>query len=616
MIVRGRPRAATHHASHTLLTALAFLACAVAGVTWPSGDTVERGDSPARPQHGQHPIQWTQLTPEGHNDDILDTGYEAPSAAQPIGPLLESSEDTGHRTSPLPMDILPALIGALDVMQSQFFEVWQGTWPSSIDWTGAVLGTYISAALITLSSSENYMMSSDGVGGDKALASENLINKYFSHLTAYYFGQDAFSLRNEANDDMLWVVLGWLEGIKFIKTHSTLHYQSGLSANAGYESYTWYGTQFIPSLAHRARVFYDIASQGWDTSLCGGGMIWNPYLRPYKNAITNELFITASISMYLYFPGDSIASPFQHPASIPPAKAHDPKHLAAALEAYKWLIGINMTNEKGLFTDGYHVRRRNDTHNTKCDERNEMVYTYNQGVLLSGVRGLWESTGAMSFLDDGHALIAAVVNSTGWTGIDNDGRTTETNHTSWAGLGRDGVLEELCDASGKCSQDAQTFKGIFFHHLSLFCASLPTESRSSGQTFAASMDLAASHAERCASYGPWIVHNARAAYLTRDLDGKYGTWWGKHSNRYSGAKDSPMPAGAVDYRNDEALRNCTYDETVADVCPPTDEPGHSTEQFNAMAKDVNDRGRGRTVETQGGGVAVLRAYYEIVENGI
>ena len=37
--------------------------------------------------------------------------------------------------------------------------------------------------------------------------------------------------------------------------------------------------------------------------------MWNPSLGPYKNAVTNELFITASVSMYLYFSGDNDASP-------------------------------------------------------------------------------------------------------------------------------------------------------------------------------------------------------------------------------------------------------------------------------------------------------------------
>jgi hypothetical protein len=30
-------------------------------------------------------------------------------------------------------------------------------------------------------------------------------------------------------------------------------------------------------------------------------------------------------------------------------------------------------------------------------------------------------------------------------------------------------------------------------------------------------------------------------------------------------------------------------------------------------RDLNDRGRGRTVETQGGGISVLRALWEIVD---
>ncbi|KAI9816708.1 MAG: hypothetical protein M1832_004997 [Thelocarpon impressellum] len=513
-------------------------------------------------------------------------GVEEKVVSQPA----PSGAGLGH-PPPLPTDILPALVDAHDVMQSCFFELWQGTWPDAIDWTAAVLGTQLSAALSTLSSAADYTVSA--TLSSEALATENVINRYFSHLTSYYFGQDAFRLRNEAHDDMLWVVLGWLESIRFIKLHSSRHYQGGLSGS----SYAWYGTQFIPALAHRTRVFYDLAAKGWDTALCGGGMVWNPYLRPYKNAITNELYIAASVGMYLYFPGDNIASPFgagppEESATVPPAKAHDPKYLAAALEGYRWLSSSNMTNARGLFTDGYHVRQNGSGHNTKCDDRNEMVYTYNQGVLLSGLRGLWESTGARSFLEDGHALVAAAINGTGWTGLHGDDH--EHSNGSWAGLGRDGVLEEYCDAGGNCSQDAQTFKGIFFHHLALFCAPLPAEPTSTA-TFAASVDARDWHSERCGLYGPWIAHNARAAYVTRDADGQFGMWWGHDSTQSGSGAVQPLPEGADDYRND-GVRDRNFRKRKA-------------------ARDVNDRGRGRTVETQSGGAAVLRAYHEIVERG-
>jgi hypothetical protein len=448
-----------------------------------------------------------------------------------------------------------ALLDSLETMQSHYFQLWQGTWPSSIDWTAAVLGTYLSAALSSVTSSIEYIIDAS----DERQEMENLINKYFSQVISFYFGQDSFSLRTQAYDDMLWVVLGWIESIRFVTLHSSRHYHNGTY---------WYGRQFLPAFAHRARVFYDLASRGWDTELCGGGMIWSPYLRPYKNAITNELFITASISMYLYFPGDNNTSPFI--AGLP-AGPHDPKHLSAAVNGYDWLSSSNMTNWRGLYVDGFHIRRGS---RNKCDDRNEMVYTYNQGVLLSGLRGLWEATGSTKYLDDAHSLAHSVIIATGWN----------TGTEGWAGLGRDGILEEICDAGGYCSQNGQTFKGIFFHHLTAFCAPLPDLALFEA-SFAADEVLAQEHQRLCASYQPWIIRNARAAHATRDDNGNYGMWWGEHGQVEN------IPPGADDIQNRRSLREEQYDDGVQ--------------------RDVNDRGRGRTVETQGGGLAVLRAMWEL-----
>ncbi|KAI9847705.1 MAG: hypothetical protein M1837_001953 [Sclerophora amabilis] len=545
------------------------------------------------------------------------TAYPKLNDGPPTAPVNTASHKI-HGTSINSSQTFPRLVDALEVMQSDYFELWQGTWPDSIDWTAAVLGTYVSAALSTISTSFKYIVPSNLRGEQGVLSAdgkraENLINKHFSQLTSFYFGQDAFALRNEAYDDMLWVVLGWLEGIKFIILHSDLHYGSNMWEQQGSSS-GWYGTQFIPVFAHRARLFYDIASQGWDTKLCGGGMVWNPYLTPYKNAITNELYIAASVGMYLHFPGDDNPSPFAGPAGLPPAKAHDPKYLTAALEAYKWLTTSNMTNAQGLFVDGFHISgygKGNDTDkNTKCDERNEMVYTYNQGVLLSGHRGLWESTGASSFLEEGHSLIDSVLRATGWEEVEEGDGESGPKDSNWAGLGRNGILEEICDASGTCSQNAQTFKGIFFHHLTIFCLPLPSQPKTPGKTFAADVELSIFHAESCASYTAWIKHNARAASQTRNGDGQYGTWWGNHRENQTEPSET-LPAGAVDYRNAGVPREQIWRGSTVqkDRRSEIQRPRTLEEDMD----DVNDRGRGRTVETQGGGIAVLRALWEIVD---
>ncbi|KAL4873275.1 hypothetical protein BDV12DRAFT_99769 [Aspergillus spectabilis] len=503
------------------------------------------------------------------------------------------------------------LIDAINVMQDEWFVLWEGTWPTGNDWTRAVHGTHVSATLAALTAAADdellESLFSDGSddneeGEDRltqnSLALENLVSHFFTQVSAFYFGENAFALRNQAFDDMLWVVLGWMENIKLQTLHSDLHYEA-----TGRRP--WHGTQFQTPAAHRVRIFYELASEGWDTTLCGGGMIWNPYLGPYKNAITNELFISASIGMYLYFPGDRIDDPFINgDEELADGLPHDPVYLRTAQEAYRWLRHSNMTGFHDLYADGYHIRGYRNPQNPgsrKCDVLNTMVYTYNQGVILSGLRGLWLATGSDGYLTDGHELVQNVQRATGWPDIYDQ---------HWQGLGRAGVLEDTCDAKGDCSQDGQTFKGIFWHHFTEFCRPLrPQEERFlKTQSWAQSKSFERDygvHQALCSTYRPWIEHNAHAALITRNEQGKFGTWWGRRYREFDSSTtshDSPLPHGATDYRNhpDSAPPFWMTNGTTTLASKGAADPQNSQPEFN-------DRGRGRTVETQSGGVAVLRA---------
>ena len=363
-------------------------------------------------------------------------------------------------------------------------------------------------------------------------------------------------------------------------------------------------------------------------------MTWSPYLGPYKNAITNELFITASVGMYLYFPGDDNSSPFMVDKTESldldePAVAHDESYLKNAVDGYDWLKNSNMTNAKGLYTDGFHVSNWKKN-GTKCDRRNNMVYTYNQGVLLSGLRGLWEGTGDRVYLEDGHQLVKNVIEATGW---DLESDLPSGTH-EWAGIGRNGLLEERCDASGRCDQNGQTFKGIFFHHLTLFCEPLPLKPVVPGKTHCADKDTAFLHRQSCLRYTAWTAHNARAALDTRNEKGRFGMWWGARS----GVSEQPSPEGAIDYRNnaselfdplwrqsDDVRWSYMVDQhengeildafgrvRAATGKRESDESLEARQDHGRTRSDLNDRGRGRTVETQGGGVAVLRALWELL----
>ena len=582
---------------------------------------------------------------------VFDHGFLGSGINAALPTIMEGSDNLSSRKG-----TFPALLDALDVMQSHFYTIWQGQWPDAIDWTAAVMGTQISATLAAMSETWHYHTKSDtrhdAERGEEDRERENAINRYFTQITSFYFGENAFSLRTQAYDDMLWVVLGWLESIKFINLHSTLHYSDQSSdrpadSKPKLNTSTWYARQFIPQFAHRAHLFYDLAHKGWDTSLCGGGMIWNPYLTPYKNAITNQLYIAASIGMYLHFPGDENPSPFsiQNPVARPdlatelkPAKPHDQQYLENAVEGYQWLKTSGMQNRRGLYVDGFHVKgwrggKNGSVGSGKCDIRDEKVYTYNQGVILSGLRGLWEATGNKEYLKDGHELVGNVISATGW----------ESRHTrwrwQWAGLGRNGVVEEACDSAGTCSQNGHTFKGIFFHHFTLFCAPLPTRSASNGRSFkilTADEETSAWHMEKCEGYGDWLRHNAQAAYVTRDSEGVFGTWWGIKGYRGDDDFDkfvqgsnmdieTPDDEG-TDYRNDGVPKNELWmmQDDLA-LQPPTtkdnedDAPSELLKNIGDNARetkwDPNDRGRGRTVETQSGGLAVLRALWVVVDSG-
>jgi hypothetical protein len=294
---------------------------------------------------------------------------------------------------------LQDLHNALETMQSSYFSIWLGKYTTAIDWTAAV--TYTMPG--TFDKSKNLDVEAQMV--------ENEINKYFGQVTTYYFGEDHFAIRMQAYDDILWVVLGWLESIQFIEGHSTEHYAAGSQRETMIPE--WHARQFIPAFAHRARIFYELAEKGWDWRLCGGGMTWNPRLLPYKNAITNQLFVSASVGMYLHFPGDHNCSPFlsqydkikdknnkkptnkflraqEHgdecDQSTKDDSSYDPIYLANAIHGYDWLKNSGMTNNQGLYVDGFHIAGYRTNHSkTECDERNEMVYTYNQGKSRKGM---------------------------------------------------------------------------------------------------------------------------------------------------------------------------------------------------------------------------------------
>ena len=256
-------------------------------------------------------------------------------------------------------------------------------------------------------------------------------------------------------------------------------------------------------------------------------------------------------------------------------------YLWNAIRAHEWLIRSNMTDASGLYTDGFHVS--NLRHGgSKCDKRDEMVYTYNQGVLLSALRGLAEATSDGAYLVEGLELINAVLTSEGSTGE----------------LIFDGVLTEKCDPGGYCSQNGQTFKGIFMHHLTAFCQPLPKSSTLAIETLT-------THRAACGHLRTFLRRSAMSATLTRNSKGVMGSWWGIPAGMLSSEYEShdTRPPGTMDIEN-----MCVF-TMKAETCEAAQRPPQAK-----RSKDLNDRGRGRTVESHSGGLAALRALLVLDES--
>ena len=122
------------------------------------------------------------------NDYLEQVGGQLTTASEKPTPL--PRPNSGHGTfegdwapSSGPFDPLESLREALEVMQSTWFQVWVGTWPTAIDWTRAVTNTHLVAATGSLSKALDtptglWHASWETIADAEEI--ENEINQYFS----------------------------------------------------------------------------------------------------------------------------------------------------------------------------------------------------------------------------------------------------------------------------------------------------------------------------------------------------------------------------------------------------------------------------------------------------
>lgn len=166
-----------------------------------------------------------------------------------------------------------------------------------------------------------------------------------------------------------------------------------------------------------ARILFADMVAGWSDA-CGGGVWWK---KPDhgKNAIENELFMLMAVRL--------------HERTRDTARIAGRTCLEWSLVAWRWIRQKGLLNRDFLVEDGL---------NQDCQAVHSRNYTYNQGVILSGLDGLAAATGNRGLLDTALAIAHAAM-----------------KHLVYP----DGILREPTEPH--CNQDAIQFKGIFMRHL-------------------------------------------------------------------------------------------------------------------------------------------------------
>lgn len=164
-------------------------------------------------------------------------------------------------------------------------------------------------------------------------------------------------------------------------------------------------------------IFDDMVKRAWDDK-CGGGVRWAGLIW-YKNAITNELFMQLAARLAL------------EPAD--PAKKN--YYLQWAVKDWNWIKNSGMINNEQMINDGL---------NDKCVNNRGATWTYNQGVILGGLKDLFLLTGDSTYIKEAKTLAYASM-----------------KHLS----NKQGVLTDPGD--NKPNHDKNQFKGIYIRYLAM-----------------------------------------------------------------------------------------------------------------------------------------------------
>ena len=212
-----------------------------------------------------------------------------------------------------PAEQLTRLKSLVQTLQSlPFWDQGKGAYPGAVQWTSTVLATILI----------DYILYT----GDET---------YFPDFVKFYQNQPWFALTFQGYDDKQWVILTYLQAILHSRQppHQPEGQEQGQQALGRIGGHLGTGEDKWVS---RAKWFYWISSFGWDNTFDGGGMWWQPF-NNYKNAVTNELWVTVNTYMYQLL-------------------GEKEKYLYNAVRGWCWFKLTGMINAQGLVNDGLNAQ--------------------------------------------------------------------------------------------------------------------------------------------------------------------------------------------------------------------------------------------------------------------
>ncbi|KZP26488.1 glycoside hydrolase family 76 protein [Athelia psychrophila] len=224
-----------------------------------------------------------------------------------------------------------------------------------------------------------------------------------------------------------------------------------------------------------ANTIYDIVSAQWDDTTCNGGVWWSSD-KNYKNSITNHLYLYTSAEGF--------------------NRNSNQTYLDNAEKTWTWLEASGLRNSQGLWNDGLDM--------TSCANNGQTTWTYNQGVIASGLGALSKANGNTSLPVQAEITLDAAISL----------------------LTQDNILKESCDdvtsGGSSCNADQQIFKGVWAKHLAYYLDAVNSAtSEAKYSPFLGSLNSAVTHYGvdadgDCSS--TWYAANAGGGTYTAQSD--------------------------------------------------------------------------------------------------